>query len=153
MLMTAHKDACSETMIDDGQTVLILATVHFCFKSTAFIHHLLGWSPTLPLLLAYATYVYDLLCMLLGLPLQQWMRLLYGRRSCSLWTPHHCPSSPHPPPHTVHPCLLSAGAVSCWGVVREAAAATADLPAHPQPPSPSPLRLAEGRWRAATPAE
>lgn len=58
MLMTAHRDACSEIMTDDGQTVLISATVHFCFSSTAFIHHLLGWSLTLPLLLKYATYVW-----------------------------------------------------------------------------------------------
>lgn len=57
MLMTAHKDACSEIMTDDGQTVLISDTAHFCLSSTAFSHHLLGRSLTLPLLLTYGTYV------------------------------------------------------------------------------------------------
>lgn len=154
-----HADDCTQRCMfrdhddDDGQTVLISAAVHFCLSSAAFIHHLLGWSLTPPLLLTYATYcrfgcrVYGLLCTLV--PLQRWMRLLYGRRSCSRWRPHHCPSSPRPLPHTVHPCPLSAGTASCWGVAREAAAATADLPAHPQPPLPSPPHPAEGRWRAA----
>lgn len=57
MLMTAHKDACSEIITDDGQTVLTSATVHLCFSSTAN-PSLLGRSLLVPLLLTYATYVW-----------------------------------------------------------------------------------------------
>lgn len=156
MLMTAHKDACSEIETDDGQAVLLSATVHFCFSSTALIHHLPGRKQTFPLLLTRSHICLGdtsttFPCMLV--PLQRWMRPLCGKRSCSRWTPHRCPSSPHPPPHTGRPCPPSAAAESCWGAAREAAGATADLQAHPQPPSSSPPRPAEGRWRAAAPAE
>lgn len=85
-------------------------------------------------------------------PWRRWMRRWCGRRSCPRWTPHRCPSSPHPPPRTARPCPPSGGVANCWAAARVAVVATAGPPARPPPPLPSPLRPAEGRWRAATPA-
>lgn len=82
-------------------------------------------------------------------PWQRWMRLWCGRRSCPRWTPHRCPSSPHPPPRTARPCPPSGDVANCWAAARGAAAVTAGPPARLLPPLPLPLHPAEGRWRAA----